>query len=48
MRKKSVQNRGLPERWQEVFPEWAAHRRDEIVARIKEECSHFHAVWVEG
>lgn len=36
------------ERWREVFPEWAANRREEIVARIKEECSHFHAEWVEG
>ena len=37
-----------PERWREVFPEWAADRREEIVARIKEECAHFHAEWVEG
>ncbi len=37
-----------PDRWREVFPEWAADRRDEIVARIKEECAHFHAEWVEG
>ena len=36
------------ERWREVFPDWAADRRAEIVARIKEECAHFHAEWVEG
>ncbi len=35
-------------RWREVMPEWAAGRRAEIVARIKEECSHYHAEWVEG
>lgn len=35
-------------RWREVMPEWAADRRAEIVARIKEECSHYHAEWVEG
>ena len=35
-------------RWQEVMPEWAASRRAEIVGRIKEECSHYHAEWVEG
>ena len=37
-----------PDRWREVFPDWAAERREEIVARIKEECAHFHAEWVEG
>ena len=37
-----------PDRWREVFPEWAADRREEIVARIKEECAHFNAEWVEG
>ena len=36
------------ERWREVFPAWAADRRDEIVARIKEECAHFNAEWIEG
>ena len=35
-------------RWREVMPDWAAGRRAEIVARIKEECSHYHAEWVEG
>ena len=35
-------------RWREVMPEWATDRRSEIVARIKDECSHFHAEWVEG
>ena len=35
-------------RWREVMPEWAADRRPEIVARIKDECSHYHAEWVEG
>ena len=35
-------------RWREVMPEWAADRRVEIVRRIKEECSHYHAEWVEG
>lgn len=35
-------------RWREVMPAWAAGRRAEIVARIKEECSHYHAEWVEG
>ena len=37
-----------PDRWREVFPDWAAGRREEIVARIKDECAHFHAEWVEG
>ena len=37
-----------PDRWREVFPAWAAERRAEIVERIKEECAHFHAEWVEG
>jgi hypothetical protein len=37
-----------PDRWNQVLPEWAAGRRDEIVGRIKEECAHFHAEWVEG
>jgi hypothetical protein len=36
------------DRWREVFPEWAADRRDEIVARIKEACEHYNAEWVEG
>lgn len=36
------------ERWRQVFPDWAAERRSEIVGRIKEECAHFNAVWVEG
>ena len=36
------------ERWREVFPDWAAERREEIVARIKEECAHFNAEWIEG
>ncbi len=35
-------------RWREVMPSWAAERRAEIVARIKEECSHYHAEWIEG
>lgn len=35
-------------RWQEVMPDWAADRRAEVVHRIKEECSHYHAEWVEG
>ncbi|MBV9127775.1 MAG: hypothetical protein JO117_06765 [Verrucomicrobia bacterium] len=35
-------------RWREVMPDWAANRRGEIVARIKDECSHYHAEWVEG
>jgi hypothetical protein len=37
-----------PDRWNQVLPDWAAGRRDEIVARIKEECAHFHAEWIEG
>ena len=37
-----------PERWREVFPAWAADRRTEIVTRIKEECAHFNAEWIEG
>jgi hypothetical protein len=37
-----------PDRWNQVLPEWAADRREEIVARIKEECAHFHAAWIEG
>ncbi len=36
------------ERWRQVFPEWAAERRAEIVSRIKEECAHFNAQWIEG
>lgn len=36
------------ERWRQVFPDWAAGRRGEIVARIKEECAHYHAEWIEG
>ena len=35
-------------RWREVMPEWSVDRRAEIVARIKEECSHYHAEWIEG
>ena len=35
-------------RWREAMPEWAANRRQEIVTRIKEECSHYHAEWIEG
>jgi hypothetical protein len=37
-----------PERWRQIFPDWAADRREEIVARIKEECAHYHAEWIEG
>ena len=37
-----------PDRWRQALPEWAADRRDEIVARIKEECEHYDAEWVEG
>jgi hypothetical protein len=37
-----------PDRWRDALPEWAADRRDEIVARIKEECEHFNAEWIEG
>ncbi len=36
------------DRWRQALPEWAADRRDEIVARIKEECAHYNAEWVEG
>ena len=36
------------DRWRKVLPEWAADRREEIVARIKEECAHYHAEWIEG
>lgn len=35
-------------RWREVMPAWSVERRAEIVARIKDECSHYHAEWVEG
>jgi hypothetical protein len=35
-------------RWREVMPNWAVDRHQEIVARIKEECSHYHAEWIEG
>lgn len=35
-------------RWCEVMPDWAVDRRAEIVARVKEECSHYHAEWIEG
>ena len=35
-------------RWREVMPDWAMDRRQEIVARIKDECSHYHAAWIEG
>ena len=35
-------------RWREVMPAWATDRRVEIVARIKDECAHYHAQWVEG
>jgi hypothetical protein len=37
-----------PDRWDQVLPDWAGGRREEIVGRIKEECAHFHAEWVEG
>lgn len=37
-----------PARWQQFMPHWAVHRRDEIVARIKDECMHYYAEWVEG
>ena len=35
-------------RWREVMPAWSVERRAEIVARIKDECSHYHAEWIEG
>ena len=35
------------ERWDEVMPEWARGRRDEIMARIRAKCVHLKYEWKE-